>query len=178
MDTEFTGLHQQTTLISIGLVTDQQESFYAEFTDYDPEQVGDWIQANVIEQLQFQEKPNNYFEKIADKHWRVKGNTAWIKTYLIDFLSAFEAVEIWADNLAYDWVLFCQLFGHGLNIPKQVHYIPFDLSTLFKVKGIDPDIKREDFVAEELSLEDVANKHNALWDATIIRLCFYKANKL
>jgi len=38
-DTEFTGLHQNTTLISIGLVTEQEHSFYAEFDDYDKSQV-------------------------------------------------------------------------------------------------------------------------------------------
>ena len=47
-DTEFTGLHKDTTLISIGLVSQDGKQFYAEFTDYDGKQVGDWIQENVI----------------------------------------------------------------------------------------------------------------------------------
>ena len=34
-DTEFTGLHQNTTLLSIGLVAENGRSFYAEFMDYD-----------------------------------------------------------------------------------------------------------------------------------------------
>jgi hypothetical protein len=33
-DTEFTGLHQGTTLISIGLISECGKTFYAEFTDY------------------------------------------------------------------------------------------------------------------------------------------------
>ena len=37
-DTEFTGLHKNTTLISIGLVTENGKTFYAEFTDYDESQ--------------------------------------------------------------------------------------------------------------------------------------------
>ncbi len=32
-DTEFTGLRQQTTLISIGLVAETGETFYAELTE-------------------------------------------------------------------------------------------------------------------------------------------------
>lgn len=32
-DTEFTGLHKDTTLISIGLVSETGEKFYAEFDD-------------------------------------------------------------------------------------------------------------------------------------------------
>ena len=42
-DTEFTGLHQNTTLISIGLVSECGKTFYAEFNDYDFNQVDDWL---------------------------------------------------------------------------------------------------------------------------------------
>ena len=52
-DTEFTGLHQNTTLISIGLITQDEKTFYAEFTDYDKNQVDTWIQENVISNLIF-----------------------------------------------------------------------------------------------------------------------------
>lgn len=38
-DTEFTGLHQKTTLISIACITEDGKEFYAEFTDYDEAQV-------------------------------------------------------------------------------------------------------------------------------------------
>lgn len=50
-DTEFTGLHQNTTLISIGLVSDEGERFYAELTDYDETQCDDWITKNVLDHL-------------------------------------------------------------------------------------------------------------------------------
>ena len=42
-DSEFTGLRQDTTLISIGLVAEDGSMFYAEFTDYDKNQVFDWL---------------------------------------------------------------------------------------------------------------------------------------
>jgi hypothetical protein len=50
-DTEFTGLHQGTTLISIGLVAETGETFYAELSDYDQTQVDDWLRENVISKL-------------------------------------------------------------------------------------------------------------------------------
>ena len=50
-DTEFTGLHQKTTLISIGLISEDGSTFYAEFTDYDKSQIDDWIEKNVIANL-------------------------------------------------------------------------------------------------------------------------------
>lgn len=42
-DTEFTGLHQNTTLISIGCVSEDNKTFYAELDDYDQSQVNVWI---------------------------------------------------------------------------------------------------------------------------------------
>lgn len=40
-DTEFTGLHKDTSLISIGLVSENGQKFYAEITDYDKSQIND-----------------------------------------------------------------------------------------------------------------------------------------
>ena len=37
-DTEFTGLHKDTTLISIGLIDENNRSLYIELTDYDMSQ--------------------------------------------------------------------------------------------------------------------------------------------
>ena len=87
-----------------------------------------------------------------------------------DWLGHFKKVEIWSDCLAYDWVLFNNLFGHAFNIPENVYYIPFDLCTLFKTKGIDPDINREEFAG----MTEGAEKHNALWDAKVIKACVEK----
>ena len=50
-DTEFTGLHKDTTLISIGLISEDNKTFYAEFTDYDESQCDDWMKTNVIYNL-------------------------------------------------------------------------------------------------------------------------------
>lgn len=38
-DCEFTGLHKNTSLISIGLVADNGQKFYAEITDFDRNQI-------------------------------------------------------------------------------------------------------------------------------------------
>lgn len=49
--------------------------------------------------------------------------------------------------------------------------IPFDICTLFKIKGIDPDVSREDFAG----INSESKKHNALWDAKVIKECYLKA---
>ncbi len=159
-DTEFTGLHKNTTLISIGLVSDNGEEFYAEFTDYNKHQVDEWLQTNVIDNLVIPD------ELTKQKINNFKGDMNYIQQKLRIWLSQFEHVEIWSDCLAYDWVLFNHIFGHAFNIPKNVYYIPFDICTLFKIKGIDPDINREEFAGIE------GNKHNALHDAKVIKACY------
>jgi hypothetical protein len=163
-DTEFTGLHQKTTLISIGLISDCGKTFYAELKDYDKSQVDEWINNNVISNLTMTEDDNVAFLG----SWRLVGDSETVKEALIIWFSQFEQVEIWSDCLSYDWVLFNQIFGHAFNIPKNIYYIPFDICTLFKAKGIDPDISREEFS----NMKEGSQKHNALWDAKVIKRCF------
>ena len=50
-DCEFTGLHKNTTLISIALVGDDNKCFYAEFNDYDDSQIDSWLEENVMNKL-------------------------------------------------------------------------------------------------------------------------------
>ncbi len=63
-DTEFTGLHQKTTLISVGMVTeDLSMGFYAEFTDYDKTQLDDWLQMHVIDNLILTNESDGYYKE-------------------------------------------------------------------------------------------------------------------
>jgi len=190
-DTEFTGLHQKTTLISIGMVASSGQTFYAELNDYDKSQIDDWLQKNVIENLLMLPPPegedefymamksnDSIHKNIYDDYSiKLRGDTKSIKEALETWLEQFEEVEMWSDCLSYDWVLFNQIFGHAFNIPKNVYYIPFDICTLFKIKGIDPDINREDFCLEEGLTTETSAKHNALWDAKVIKMCYDKLTK-
>ena len=186
-DTEFTGLHQNTTLISIGLISDCGKTFYAELNDYDKSQVDEWLQNNVIDKLIMSEPrigEDEYYKAarandnpIGNDLYnsysvQLRGNMETIKNELERWLNQFDQVEIWSDCLAYDWVLFNQIFGHAFNIPKNIYYIPFDICTLFKMKGIDPDISREKYGCGEHYSE--MPKHNALWDARVIKMCYDK----
>tara|TARA_R110000737_G_C14402777_1_gene454515 strand:+ start:138 stop:686 length:549 start_codon:yes stop_codon:yes gene_type:complete len=176
-DTEFTGLHQNTTLISIGLISECGKTFYAEFTDYDKSQLDDWLQENVINNLIIQDTESGTHGESRDsndKDWKILGDSSKIEFFLQGWLSEFKDVEIWSDCLAYDWVLFNNIFGTAFDIPKNVYYIPFDICTLFKIKGIDPDISREEFAG----LDEEPQKHNALWDAKVIKKCYEKLNDL
>jgi len=181
-DTEFTGLHQKTTLISIGLVSECGKTFYAETTDYDRSQVDDWIQDNVISNLTLGDSKEEYV-KGRGGNTIYRGDRASVAIVLKSWLQRRsrkadgQQIEMWSDCLAYDWVLFNNLWGHAFQIPEEVYYIPMDICTLFRVAGVDPDINRELFVEDDGSV-DPAGKHNALHDAHIIRRAYNKLSSL
>jgi hypothetical protein len=162
-DTEFTGLHKDTTLISIGCIAEDGKTFYAELTDYDKTQVTDWIRKHVISNLAHS---LGALYQMADR--TAYGNKKQVAAELKSWLSLFDSVEIWSDCLAYDWVLFNDLFGTAFDIPKNVYYIPFDICTIFRLKDIDPDMNREEFAGIQ------GEKHNALHDAKVIKACYDK----
>ena len=206
-DAEFTGLHKDTTLISIGLLSGRSGShFYAEFTDYDKSQVTDWIAENVITKLPYK-YVDNYLSHLApfehnDIDWRfydvvMKDDSTEIKERLISWLKNESQhgqvkLQFYTDCYAYDWVLMNHLIcdeGSALNIPEFISYIPMDLSTILQANSIDPDISREEFVGES-ALARIKNKvpfihwgdenikHNSLWDAFVCKECFDKIDTL
>lgn len=182
-DTEFTGLHQATTLMSIGAVSEDGDSrFYAELTDYDQAQVNDWLRENVENNFILADwQPDTsrqFWNHIAGAMFtQAKGSAAYVADALKQWLAkeaVGEKVQMWSDCLAYDWVLLNGLLADYTNgypqLPESVHYIPMDICTLFQLKGIDPDISREEFIASA----DTCDKHNALWDAQVIKACYDK----
>jgi hypothetical protein len=202
LDTEFTGLHQNTTLISLALVADTGEEFYAESTWYDETQINPWLQEHVLgNRLLYPEVANGQKLRNVIYPGRLSGGSKMMEAtnsyganspivngvdigcqsyygdpglflvYLNEWLGKFAAVEVYSDTYAYDWVLFCELFGGALNLPRHIYYIPFDLSTLFKVLGIDPDVNREKF-ASTMGWTDTLQQHNALHDARVQKRCY------
>jgi hypothetical protein len=165
-DTEFSGLHKNTTLISIGCISEDGKTFYAELEDYDKNQVYPWLEENVLRHLS-----KNIHELRAMADSVSVGGKKEVAEDLSIWLRQWDEVEMWSDCLAYDWVLFNDLYGDAFSIPKNVLYIPFDICTLFKIKGIDPDINREMYA------EIDGNKHHALHDAKVIKACYEKLIK-
>lgn len=199
-DLEFTGLHQKTTPISIGIVSESGKTFYAEFSDFEKSQVDDWIEENVINNLLFQhhisksigswenwisdkKRYSNALEMALEKkdmnQFECIGKKRMVVSRLSQWLSQFDSIQMWGDCLSYDWVLFCELFGHAFDIPKNIFYIPFDICVLLNDRIGDADVNREKFIGEEkVSIIQkqigIETKHNALFDAFVIRECYKK----
>ena len=175
-DTKYTGKHKNTTLISIGLISECGKTFYAELTNYNKSQVDDWAMAGTIDKLKLQDKINEEksvfywrndnienLEVIAVANWMVANNlAAW--------LSEFNEVEFWGDNLSYSWVLFNSLFKED----KYIHHTPFDISTLLKIKGLDPKTDRYEFALGISHIDTFHERGNAAYDARIIKMCYDK----
>lgn len=175
VDTECTGLHKKTTLISIGLISECGKTFYAELFDYDETQVDEWVKTNVINNLILEKEPWTTIEDENFLNVTHYGDIKTLKIELIKWFAQFGPVEIWSDCLSYDWVLFNSIFGTAFDIPENVYYIPFDICTLFKIKGVDPDISREEYSGMTVgNFGENCKKHNALWDARVIQECYNK----
>jgi len=173
LDTEFTGLHQRTTLISLAMVAESGEEFYAEFTDYDSSQLFPWLQEHVMPKLWLQNKLD--FDRRPGGVY-LRGDRDTIRKALEAWLKPFELIEVWADVLAYDWVLFCELFGGALYLPANVFYAPFDLATLFRLKNeITPTCKYQKDL-NRFAFAGVSDQwqHNALMDARVESTCTFK----
>lgn len=171
-DTEFTGLHKNTSLISLGMVDENGRSFYAEFTDYDKTQVDDWIQKNVINNLI---NDSNKIDYESD-NWVVIGDKDFICTMLKKWLKDYDSVQLVSDVCHYDMVLFIDIFGTAFDLPKNVCPACYDVNQLIaEYYGIILktafDLSREEIIGESAIDGD---KHNALYDAKVIKEIYYR----
>lgn len=174
-DTEFTGLHKDTTLISIGLIAENGRTFYAEFVDYSRVQIDDWIQRNVIDNLKFKELGS--FLNTRDGNVEAKGTKQYISKYLKEWLESFDQpIQLVSDVCHYDMVLFIDLFGSAFDLPKNVspvcHDLNQDIATHYTC-GDDYsafDASREQLLGYEVD----GDKHNSLYDAKVIKYLYDK----
>jgi len=174
-DTEFTGLHKDTTLISIGLIADSGETFYGEFTDYDKNQVDKWIQKNVIDNLIL--VPNLVVDnKLISME--LSGTKDVIKFYLKEWLNQFDTIEWVSDVSHYDFVLLIDLvYGHALKMPygkrcSACHDINQDIANFYNIGEIEAFDKSREEIIETYGVEIKGNKHNSLYDAKVIQTIY------
>jgi len=172
-DTEFTGLHKNTTLISIGLITEDGKTFYAELNDYDKTQVNNWIQENVIDNLS---RSIGELSRMADE---VEfGNKEQVGTSLLRWLNQFDTVEWVSDVSHYDFVLLIDLvYGHALKMPygkhcSACHDINQDIAKYYNISEIEAFDKSREGIIEEFGVEVKGEKHNSLYDAKVIKAIY------
>ena len=179
-DTEFTGLRKNTTLISIGIVAEDGRQFYAELTDYNLDQCDDWIRKNVLRNL-YNREPLEDQPYVENFHI---GDKKVIGLALRNWLKQFDYVQFVSDVCHYDFVLLIDLFGEALNLPNNVnpacHDINQDIARYLGISEVEAfNFSREELVMIEFGeeLPETINKHNALYDAKVIRAISMKLDK-
>ena len=128
-DTEFTGLHRDAQLISIGMVAQNGRKFYGEFTDYEIDhRLDKWVKDNVIIHTTSFDEDFKYQIKSDKNTVFVVGPERHIRYALSDWLEHFgEPIQLISDVCHYDMVLFCDLFGGAFHIPKCVNPVCHDI---------------------------------------------------
>lgn len=166
-DTEFTRCGQNTSLISVGLVSECGSKLYLELNDYDRSQVTPWLKNNILSLLE--------------------GNP-------VDSLQAKKTIENWFKEIAPDRMIQLVCPGKGMDIvllfnlwaeieegstlrstykkpPKQInHSRHLDMDTIFMVNNIDPHVDRDLFAESNIK----GRRHHALYDALVLKACWEK----
>lgn len=176
-DTEFTGLHKNTTLISIGLISDEGKRFYAELTDFDETQCNEWIEKNVLDNLILSGN-EDMAKALGDDCMTtvVLGNKECVRKELLEWLSNFgDDIQLVSDVAHYDMVLLTDLLAESaLELPEYInpycHDINQDIAMILDVTDKAAfNYSREKLLTDRGITLPVGEKHNSLYDAEVIK---------
>lgn len=124
LDTEFIEDGKTIDLISIGIVAEDGRELYLLNYDCDHSKASDWVKENVLSHLPSMPLPCLYASTKAflnseagQQGWRNKGGIAHEVKEFCD-PGKYGKPEFWAYYADYDWVVFCQLFGTMMDLPK------------------------------------------------------------
>ncbi len=146
-DTEFHDLVKTPKLISIGFVSEDSRTFYAELSDtYEIEDCSEFVQEHVLPFLEGG-------EALMSRH-QLRGR-------LKDWLEAFnEPVQLATDSLAWDWPRIHELFPTPDDWPANLVKRPLLLSMNYL-----NDYDKFEEAVEEAFATGILRRHHALDDA-------------
>lgn len=178
-DTEFTGLYKDTDIISMGLISEDGKELYLEFKGLDVAKQDIWLKKNVLPYTVLYGEAD--WEDIVDNVMNYhSGTKEELKGVLLTWLRQFDNVQLVSDVCHYDMVLFIDIFGSAFDIPKNVsascHDINQDIANTYGVSEATAfELSREQIV-EDMEEQIEGNKHNALYDAKVIRAIYRGCN--
>lgn len=175
LDTEFIENGETIDLISIGVICEDGRTYYAQNARCNFKKASDWVWRNVFPHLlefnmcgnrsctppsrsldsKLDEKCHN-----PDCYWRSKYEIREEVKLFCDPLK-YGNPEFWGYYCDYDWVVFCQLFGAMIELPKGFPMYCQDVKQLCDSKG-NPTIPKPE---KEI--------HHALVDAEWIKFAYH-----
>lgn len=163
LDTEFleAGPSKPLSLLSIGIISDDEREFYAESTHQDLEEavaINPWLGDNVMSQL-IRQLGRGREEQLAvfrQKYPYAQGGVMQfdeIKSAVLKYIGDDPTPVFWGYFCDYDWVIFAQIFGRMVDLPSRFPRFCRDL--------------KQDMVRLGVSKPEIPNSghHNALSDA-------------
>ena len=179
-DTEFTGLRKNTTLVSIGMISEDGKTFYAELSDYDKSWRDPWFIDNVESKLLYNTPCKQWFDECADT--QIYGSKQDVASELEIWLQQFDSVTLVSDVCHYDMVLLIDLFGTAFDLPPVLpascHDINQDIARFLDIsESLAFDMNREKLIYDIYGETLKEKKHNALYDAKVIRLLYQGLQK-
>jgi hypothetical protein len=143
LDTEFYEDGVTIDLISLGMVCEDGRALYVVNQDANLSRVSTWVRANVLPQLPV----------YGDPSWMTR---AAMRDEITNFMHPEKHPtnpQVWAYYADYDWVVFCQIFGTMMGLPKWMPKFCLDLKQLAVEKG-NPTLPKQK-----------SEEHHALGDA-------------
>ena len=147
LDTEFieSGPNKPIQLISIGIVAEDGRSMYAISSEFNGDDASQWVKENVICNLE---------------NWKHRFTLQQIADQVLGFVrhglpigAPIPEIEFWGYYADYDWVVFCQIFGTMMDLPKGFPMYCRDIKQVCDERGNSELPKQE------------TKEHNALNDA-------------
>ena len=172
LDTEFIESSERKTidLISIGIVAEDGRKYYAISEEFDESLASEWVKDNVLSKLP--SHPQS-FNPVEASPRQVSESKAWksratIKQEILEFVVAGNGpIQFWAAWAAYDWVVFCWIFGDMIDLPEGYPYYCNDIIQWLNLLGLP----------REFLPPDSDNAHNALADAQWVKESYYSLKK-
>ena len=139
LDTEFieSGPYKPIQLISIGIVREDGQTLYCVSAEFKDDDASEWVKQNVLDQIP-RDYPRYSLQSIALE--------------ILAFVGK-DKPEFWGYYADYDWVVFAQIFGTMMDLPKGYPMYCRDLKQLCDQLG-NPKLP-----------EQGKGEHNALADA-------------
>ncbi len=140
IDTEFieSGPHTPIDLISIGIVAEDGRELYAVSSEFNPDDCNDWVKENVLPRIGDAIPTSLDVMAVRIERFMYEGQVS---------------PEIWGYYADYDWIVFCQIFGRMIDLPKGWPMFCRDIKQLAVELG-NPKLPEQD-----------STEHNALNDA-------------
>jgi len=150
IDTEFIERPCTIDLISLGIVREDGNMYYAESLETNWAFANDWVIEHV--------KPNLIGDSVSNTLAGISGDVhQWIGD---------DTPEFWGYYADYDWVVFCWLFGTMMDLPPGWPMYCRDLKQLLDERNISRE-------AINQQVRPAPTTHNALDDARWVRHVYY-----